>query len=195
MNSSRRSQLNDSLASATTPDEVKLILSLIDAETEGQAVEFSIGERWRLKTLSEVADFFGVSEQAVVQWRGGHNPMPGDEGNYDARTISRWLVAKRNYRDMPEEESNRHAMREKIKVETEAKRLALQQKKGELVRRDAVAAVNRELFSLIRARIEAIPGECASAVPADVRAKVMEELDVKIRMILKELAKGPRPSN
>lgn len=187
MNSSRVSQLNDSLASARTPDEVALVLSLIDAEEEGQQV--ARGDPFRVFTLAEVADFFGVTEQAAKQWHGGPNGMPGIAGAYNLRKIAQWLIAKRNYRNMPADESNRHAMREKIKVETERKRLDLDLKRGKLVEREAVAAVNEEIFSVVRARLEALAGEIATSVPVDVRSIVMEECSAKVRAALMELAK------
>lgn len=175
------------LKSATTTDQVELILSLIDAEQEGKAV--GSGDKFKVETLSQVAEFFGVTEQAAKQWRGGAKPMPGEQGNYNLKAIAQWLTAKRNYRNMPEDESNRHAMREKIKVETERKLLELDLRRGKLVEREAVAAVNRELFSLVRVRLEALPGEIASSFPADFRARAMEESGLKVTAALKELGR------
>ena len=43
-----------------------------------------------VKTAKEVADHFGVSKQAVSQWRKRVDPMPGKSGHYDLDVIEAW---------------------------------------------------------------------------------------------------------
>lgn len=47
----------------------------------------------------------------------------------------------------------------------------------------------REMFSIIRSRLQALPGELSASVPSDVRGLVMEESTAKIVAALKELSK------
>lgn len=73
-----------------------------------------------------------------------------------------------------------------MKAERDA--LKLKKELEELVERSAVEGELREMFSVIRARVQALPGEIASSVQADVRAQVMEEATSKIVAALKELS-------
>ena len=49
-------------------------------------------KRWRVKTLAEVAAFFGVSPETVRHWRGAG--LPGKAGCWELSAIVRWRVAR-----------------------------------------------------------------------------------------------------
>ena len=43
-------------------------------------------------TLRDVAEFFGVQEQTVRQWRMRADPMPGEPGRWDLSRITLWRI-------------------------------------------------------------------------------------------------------
>ena len=45
-------------------------------------------------TLAEVAEFFGVGINAVNDWRGQPEPMPGVNGCYDLSEIVKWKLGR-----------------------------------------------------------------------------------------------------
>lgn len=48
--------------------------------------------KWRVDTLSEVAEFFGVSTDTVRHWRG--DGMPGVARKWDLAAIARWRIGR-----------------------------------------------------------------------------------------------------
>jgi hypothetical protein len=176
------SDLTERLERAETDEELDAIATELGA-TEGRDAEC-----WLVPTLADVAEFFAVHESTVKGWRSQR--MPGEPGLWNLQSIVRWRLAKAEQRGLSvDDESERSLLREKTRIDIERKRLELDEKQGRLVYRSAVESVLREGFSLTRARLQALPGEIASAVPADVRSVVLEESDVKVRLALKDLAK------
>ncbi len=144
-------------------------------------------ERWILRTLGEVAAFFGYHEATIKGWRG--EGMPSADDGWDLQAITRWRLARLSKYDGTKDESTRALVREKLRIEVERKKLDLAEREGLLVYRDAVEGELREMFSIIRARLQALPGEIAAGVTASERGHTLEEATAKINTALKELSK------
>ncbi len=57
-------------------------------------------------TLRDVAEFFGVQEQTVRQWRMRSDPMPGKPGEWDLAEITRWRIASERSKHRPRNEAS-----------------------------------------------------------------------------------------
>lgn len=159
-----------------------------DSEDEFEALERELGARWVCQSLAEVATAFGVHEATVRTWR--MEGLPGTEGLWHLPTIIQWRIAKAERRSgVPEDESERASRRKSAAIKASRDEIKLQLETGKLVERDAVEAKLLSMFSVIRARLQALPGEIAASVPAEVRGQVMEESSAKVIQALKELAK------
>lgn len=183
MTTLERQDLIARLERAETLDEIAEIEAALGVEAETAA-----DERWLLPTLADVAQLLGVHEQTVKNWRG--EGLPGEEGRWDMRAIIQWRIAKAEKRGLSiGDESERALLREKTKLDIERKRLELDEKAGKLVYRDAVHGELEEILSIVRVRLQAVPGEIAASVPSEVRGLVMEESSAKVITALKELAR------
>lgn len=76
----------------------------------------------------------------------------------------------------------------KTEAEASAKELALQEKKGELIDREAAEQATREVAMKIRDRLRAFPSRLAAYVPNDV----MPEIEDEIYALLRELEADAR---
>ena len=142
-------------------------------------------EEHYVKSLGEVAEVFGVSREAVKNWRSGPDPMPGRAKAWPIYEIVRWRFAKMT---APKESADERELLElrKLNAEVESKELALQQKAAALVDRQAAIATITEMFNRVRQRLLAAPEELASALPQSLRSDFVVELKHKINLILKE---------
>lgn len=157
------------IAQATTPEELKAAHDLFN-EWRARQTE---GNRWQVRTLGEVAEFFGLHAQTVKQWRTESPPMPGDEGRWDLQEIVLWRFQKlNNRRENPMRDSRDLVEIEKREAEVRALLRKEQQELGNLLPADVWQEFARELLSMIRSRIEDLPEIVADHVPADLRAFV-----------------------
>lgn len=146
--------------------------------------------RWYVRTLAEVAAFFDVALVTVGVWR--QEGMPGGEGAWYLPAITQWRVAKAERKHDTADESERASRRKTAAIKAARDELKLKAESGELVERSAVEGWVREAFSIIRARLQSLPGEIASGVPPDVRGGVLEEASSKVNAALRELSKRGR---
>ncbi len=146
--------------------------------------------RWFARTLGDVAEFFGVHLQTIHSWR--QQGMPGVEGAWHLPTVTQWRLAKATKSNETADESERASRRKIAATKAARDELRLQRETDKLVEREAVESEVREMFSIVRARLQALPGEISAGVPNEVRGIVAEESTAKITAALKELAKNGR---
>lgn len=131
-----------------------------------------------VKTLREVADWFGVKVQTARQWRTEAPPMPGEPGHYDLREITRWRVRKAETWSQNEARAPRNKVADQIaEIELATAKLDLAKKEGVLVRRDAVLAEARAMAARLAGRLDQLPEEMAAVEPdAERRARLLVAL-------------------
>jgi hypothetical protein len=143
--------------------------------------------RWVVETLGDVAEFFGVELVTVREWRTGPVPMPGDQGAWDLKAITRWRCErlKANVNAKPKEIQELE-IREK-QIDVAKKELILRQKQGDLVSRTAAKAKLFEIMNDARVQLEALPGAMGSRVDPKYRDDLTQSLEKQVRLILKAM--------
>lgn len=165
MQNTERDYLRNLIEQATTPEELKAANDLL---REWKAKQ--VGDRWHVKTLGEVAEFFGLHAQTVKQWRTETPPMPGEEGRWDLQAIVLWRFQKlNNRRDNPIRDSRDLIEIEKREAEVRALLRKEQQEIGNILPADVYAEFCRELLGMIRTSLEELPESIAEHVAPDVR--------------------------
>jgi uncharacterized protein (DUF2267 family) len=81
----------------------------------------------------------------------------------------------------------------KQKIENERRLLDLRRDSGELVERAAVRQAVEAVFSAVRARLQALPGEIGAGLPADLRSSLIAEWAERIDTALRELSNYREP--
>lgn len=117
---------------------------------------------WIVTTQNEVARFFGVSTEAIEQWRKAS--MPGRRGRWDLAKIAQWRLGKARRKEDPEDDDvHTSAMRAaKLKREqaaAELQRLKVEQVAGRLIDRDEVESGHLARTRYFVAVLERIPSE------------------------------------
>lgn len=147
----------------------------------------SLQARWTVSRLADVAQFFGVSAATVKNdWRA--NNMPGKPGAWNLAEIVAWRESRRED-SLPSEVRERTARAELVLLESKAEqaRLDLAERMGEIVQREEVLNDAAEVFSIISARLEAIPDETEMEIPFELRTSVKQTIANKIYLALKYL--------
>ena len=130
-------------------------------------------------TAVEVAEFFGVTEQAVSKWRRADDPMPKQRGGYDLSKVAQWL----------RRQSSTSGLSEELKVadirlktiQAQQKELELEIQKKELV---AIADVERWAAVCIvefREMVMTLPEILAGSSPPESKNFVRNESDRHLR--------------
>jgi phage terminase Nu1 subunit (DNA packaging protein) len=179
LNSRGNSSWIERIERASSPQEMQLLLEEMEragvppldhARPETRAGPADPDEpppatMW-VKTLREVADWFGVKVQTARQWRTEAPPMPGEPGHYDLREITRWRVRKAETWSQNEARAPRNKVADQIaEIELATARLDLARKEGQLVRRDAVLAEARAMAARLAGRLDQLPEEMAAVEP------------------------------
>ena len=181
LSESDASYLAELLASADTPEDLQAVEQLL-AEQEALRER---ANRWVCRTLSEVAQFFGMALQTVKQWRTETVPMPGDEGYYDLSEIVKWKLDKlsgltaRNAKHMQDLERGR--------VKLEAERLELARLRASMVHRDEVEEWAEIALTEARNLFLQIPGVVAAVCSLSEKDEVQEQVEAMIRETLHTL--------
>ena len=142
-----------------------------------------------MSTVSDVAAFFGVERNTVTKWiqRG----MPGKAKAWPLDQIAQWLrveIWPRSVRPAGDDESTGKLERRKMRLDIKMRALKFRRECGELVEREAVAAEIEQAFARVKARLEQVPEEVGTSVPANLQQSVVGDWRDKINLILKELA-------
>ncbi len=161
-----------------SPDQLLQLQRLIDSGggTGGTIV----------RTLGEVAEWFGLELQTVKQWRVGPTGCPGQEGAYDVQAIARWRLARGNRG--ADTTAKQSLEEEAIRLANARASLKLQREAGELVTRAAAKASIRGMFSRLKAQIEQLPDALAPLVPSEVRTDFRRDCVERVRIFLSQLA-------
>lgn len=139
---------------------------------------------------------FGVQAETVRSWisRGcpaavGSSP---DGGRYDIAQMIRWC---RKHVWVPRQNgsggsgSTESELKIKIlEIEYTTRALALKERLGQLVKKEAVLAAQTQQNVKIKTRLEAIPGEVAANIPVSLRSETIQAWERAIHRILKEMA-------
>ena len=145
--------------------------------------------RWIVASLGEVAEFLGVEVSTIWGWRGGANPMPGEQGNWDLQAITQWrcerLKANSNQTKSKDQAEVELAI---LRQDLLKKELANRMKAGELVARVAAAAKVAEMFNESRMGIEAIPELLGPMLPPEIRTEATIKIAQTIKLILRKMA-------
>jgi len=173
--------LADWLKQASPADLVQL-QSLIDASAVA-----SVPGRVVLRTLGEVAEWFGLELQTVKQWRVGPNGCPGEEGAYDVQAIARWRLA-RNTGSRGDSGVRAELEQQALRLQIARAELKLQAESGELVTRAAAKSAIRGMFARLKAQIEQLPDALAPLVPSEVRTDFRRDCVDRVRIFLAQLA-------
>jgi hypothetical protein len=172
------------VASATTPQDLQAALELIE-EAERQALAAAEQQReWTVRTLADVARFFGVATQTVKQWRIDPEPMPGEEGAWPLAEIVRWKLAKATAQARPAEGGVESRTKQ---IELERRQLKLAKERGELVSRVAAQQAIAGMFARLRTRLEALPDQLATR-PSERPEELRTYCASRIHQLCKELA-------
>lgn len=143
---------------------------------------------YRVKTVAEVAEFFGVTVAAVNKWAADVDPMPGRKGAYNLSTIAKWKVRRGTGRSAVSDELNAVDLRLR-KSQAEAKELENSRERGELVELQAVDLWAAEIIIGIRENIMTLPESLATSSPPEMRDFIREESDRRIRAALTAAAR------
>ena len=138
-----------------------------------------------VRTLAQVAEWFGMELQTVKQWRS--SSCPGVEGAYDLREIARWRIQRvKNERAEP----TRKNELEQQQLELSNARLLLKLKKeaGELVSRIAAKSSIRQMFARLKSQLEPIPELLAPLLPNELRADFRRDCAERVRILLQQIS-------
>lgn len=131
-------------------------------------------------TLSEIAEFFGVTVPAVSKWKSNPgDPMPGRAGRFDLSKIVQW---DRRQRDGSSLSDELKAADIRLKTaQAEAKELENEQARGKLVDIDEVDRWAASILIELRETLMQLPEILSTSSPPEIREFVRSESDRHIR--------------
>lgn len=169
---------------AETPEDLEAVRQLW-AEKETLAGSGGSPSKWCVETLGDVAEFLGVEQATVRDWRTGPTPMPGESGKYNLKEIVAWRCErlKQSGGTQKPREVIELELREK-QIDVAKKELALKKSRNELVSRKAAKAAQFAINNEVRCRLESMTGQVTSGLDPSTQAHVKNELDQQIKLIL-----------
>lgn len=180
MSRSDRDSLRELLDSAKTLEDFSAIEDLIE-EQERQRQE---ADKWIAATLGEVAEFFGLTVQAVKQWRMETPPVPGDHGRYPLKDIVAWRLGRLN--GSTTLEAKRQADVESVRLVNEKRAMDNAIKRGTLIEREEVERDMALLWSRLVIRLQSIADKIANLVPAEQKPATKQRIEQEIHIMQKE---------
>ena len=183
MQSQNNNSLKELLDSAETPEDLEAVMQLV-AEIEQSAKE---RDRFDLKTLSEVAEFFGLDEQTVRTWRLKTPPMPGEPGKWPIKSIVQWRCNWIQQTDLAAAKRQQDFELGQIQVET--KRIELDKEKALILDRSDVELWASVAIVELREGVLQLPEMIGASAPQEIRDMVREEVDRHCRDVLKATAR------
>ena len=144
-----------------------------------------------VRTVKEVAAFFGMSAAGVHHWREESEPMPGSPGHYDLSEIAQWRINRTSNGGGLKEEKDRAEIRLKT-VQAQQKELDLEIQKGNLVLLDEVKLGHNTALIEFREFVMSLPDVLATSSPPESRAFMREESDRHLRASLSGLERRLR---
>ena len=176
-------ELHALLPTLTSPEDF--------ATWDEMAAELEIEEagsrRFLLRTLGEVAEFFGQALQTVKQWRMETPPMPGNEQAYPLREIVRWRINKVLQSDLAA--AKRQQDYDLGQILREQKQIELDREKGLILDRDDVELWAAQLIIIARETLMQLPEMIAASAPQELKELFRSETDRHCRDILEATAR------
>jgi hypothetical protein len=144
-------------------------------------VESRIGDsdRFDLKTLSEVGEFFGLDEQTIRTWRLKTPAMPGSPGRWPIKQIVQWRCEWIQQTDLAAAKRQQDFELGRIQVET--KQIELDREKALILDRQDVELFVATALVELRESIMQLPEKLAASAPEDLKAFVRSESDEHCR--------------
>ncbi len=139
-------------------------------------------DRFDLKTLSEVAEFFGLDEQTVRTWRLKTPAMPGEPGRWPIKQIVQWRCNWIQQTDLAA--AKRQQDFELGQIQVESKRLELDREKGSVIDRQDVELWAATALIELRTGVMQLPEMLAASAPQELKDFVREETDRHCRDML-----------
>jgi hypothetical protein len=178
LQSQKENSLKELLDSAETPEDVEAVMQLV-AEIEQSTKD---RDRFDLKTLSEVAEFFGLDEQTVRTWRLKTPAMPGEPGKWPIKSIVQWRCNWIQQTDLAAAKRQQDFELGQIQVET--KRLELDREKGLILDRQDVELWASTALIELREGIMQLPEMLAASAPQELKDFTRSETDRHCRDLL-----------
>jgi phage terminase Nu1 subunit (DNA packaging protein) len=175
--------ISDSIDSASSPEDIQAAAELI-AEAEARLVERS---KWDLVSLTEVAEFFGLDEHTVRQWRLKTPPMPGEPGKWPIKQIVKWRCDWIQQSDLAAAKRQQDFDLGAIALERE--RIELAKEKAEILDRSDVELWASTALTELREGIMQLPEMLAASAPQEIKDFAREEADRHCRDLLEATAK------
>lgn len=172
-----------------TPEDLQELQSLIDSH----AAAAPGPDPYTVRTLGQVAEWFGMELQTVKQWRMLDPPMPGQEGRWNLQEIARWRMARIKADRGDGGKAGASALRqqreiEALEINNARASLKLRKESGELVSRQAARSAIRSMFNRLRAQLEPLPEQLAPLLPNDLRSDFRRDCDQRVRLLLQQIA-------
>lgn len=162
------------------------------AALEALAAEMPVQPETRiLRTLGEVAAFFGVQPQTVRAWRMESPPMPGEPGKYSLSEITRWRDV-RTARTRPTDASEagiairRAELAERLE-RARGRKMKNDRFEAQLVSREELERDIVKGLKLTERKLATLPERVAGVVPAALASVISEECQSTVEHALKEL--------
>jgi hypothetical protein len=178
LQSQNENSLKELLGSAETPEDLEAVMQLV-AEVEQSTKE---RDRFDLKTLGEVAEFFGLDEHTVRQWRLKTPAMPGEPGRWPIKQIVQWRCNWIQQTDLAA--AKRQQDFELGQIQVESKRLELDREKGSVIDRQDVELWASTALIELRTGVMQLPEMLAASAPQELKDFVREETDRHCRDML-----------
>ncbi len=182
------------LALLPTASEMDLVaieelLGIEPPEGTGASAPPAAGDAWTVKTLGDVARFFGLQLQTVKEWRTGSapDPMPGSEGSWPLPEITRWRLRKA-MQVVREPGVISVLEKENFEIRNGRQRLKYQQELGELVSREAAKSACEQMFARISNRLDDLPDELGASIAPEQRGEIIDDVRQKLFLMKKEMA-------
>lgn len=154
----------------------------LDAKESGE-----VSDPYDLKTLSEVAEFFGLAEQTIRTWRLQTPPMPGEPGRWPIKQIVQWRCAWIQQSDLAAAKRQQDYDLGQIQLET--KKLELDREKGLSLDRQDVELWAATALVELREGVMQLPEMLAASVPQELKDFVRDETDKHCRDLLTATAR------
>lgn len=146
-----------------------------------------------VRTLADVAAFFGVAVQTVKQWRMERaDPMPGVEGRYPLDEITRWKLARVD-RFTPTVEGEKEKPADVVaKHRAELLAIEVEQRRGELIEVDVVERLISRHVAVHNTLADELKDKVLNLLPrsvtGDARKRVMQGVDKAVTDLRFEMA-------
>ena len=153
----------------------------------------TVPKKWTF-TLADIAKATGLNFRTLESWRQLGMPSCFERNKYDLRKTLPWIVEHVQKRTKTgkvapaSEDATKAALeRRKLLADAVAKELRVRKTIGELVDRNVAKATFESMCHRIRSRLEAVPEELASSLPANLRGDYLVDADHKIRLVCREI--------